>query len=163
MKCKDFLIKLVYLSVLPFAGLSLNSPPHNHNTLHTVLKCRVCSSFFLLIPDLLVHVISFLLRTPFPHPAFIIGQFFSSLKTYQASSIPYDWIKCPSNQPSKHPVLIGALLRLYNDLLDGQHIQHLVRCLTLGKGRRDTHWYLDSGLPNLYSSYLALRPHIHSI
>lgn len=52
------------------------TPPYNHNILHTVLKCRVCSSFFLLIPDLLVHVISFLLRTPFPHLAFILGQFF---------------------------------------------------------------------------------------
>lgn len=106
MKCKDLIVELAYLSSLIFCM--------------PILK--------LLPPKITVHYIQFSRAQPVPHsfiswfinicscqfsagntnsspqPLYLANSY-SSLKAHQAFPIPHDWIKYPSNQPSKHLVL----------------------------------------------------------
>lgn len=81
MKCKDLIVELIYLSSLKFCMPILQLlPPITIHYIHF----STTEPIPLLPPNLFVHGISFLLKTPFPYPSLLANFYSSFLKTRQA-------------------------------------------------------------------------------
>lgn len=128
MKCNDLIIELAYLSSLNFCMPILERlPPITIHYIHF----STTEPIPLLPPNLFVHSISFLLETPFPYPSLLANSYSFFLKTRQAFPKSHDWIVSFKSALKSMFILIEALIRLYMlRVPNGQHIQHLVQCLS---------------------------------
>lgn len=121
LKCKDLMVKLVYLSCLIFCKPIFNSSL----TVHYLLK-PVSIPQSLYSSNVFVDVINFLLGTPFPQPSLITWP----IPTLPSRLTKPSWsheLSVLQISPQKHLafILIGALICILCLLVE-QHSQHLV-------------------------------------
>lgn len=154
MKWKDLLTKLTYLSSLTFCRPLPELLPLITNTIYNSQTLFLT----LLPPDLHAHIVFCWEHHFLTQPSYL-ANYHSYLKTQQAFVTPTDWIVFyQSAFKAPYTYSYWSIVSPYTVyLLDGQHIQHLVQCLTLGKDGESSltyraHWCLDPGLSNPYSS-----------